>query len=215
MIITELETHYKSIRDNFNENFRLRIHRSISWLKRAKIEENEDMKFVSLWIAFNAAYAKELAENFGEKVNLNEFLLKLCSLDKENKIYNLIWKTFPHAIRMLLDNKFVFQPFWDFHNGKISEAEYIKAEMIDRERFYSALEKQKTAQILSVLFNRLYTMRNQIIHGGSTYGGSKNRDQVRDSCRILTALLPEMLQIMMNNHDEVDWGKPFYPVVKE
>ncbi|WP_386696805.1 hypothetical protein [Lonepinella sp. MS14436] len=215
MLIPQLETHYKSIRHDFSENFRLRIHRSISWLKRAEIEENEDMKFVALWIAFNAAYARELEENLGDKASLNSFLQRLCSLDENQQIYHIIWTKFPQAIRLLLDNKFVFQPFWDFHNGDISEHEYIKAEIMDRERFYSALEKQKTAQILSVLFNRLYTMRNQIIHGGSTYGGSTNRDQVRDSCRILTALLPEMLQIMMNNHNEIDWGKPFYPVVKE
>ncbi|WP_439287204.1 hypothetical protein [Lonepinella sp. BR2357] len=215
MIITELETHYKSIRDNFNENFRLRIHRSISWLKRAEIEENEDMKFVSLWIAFNAAYAKELSVLGGDRISFERFLKSLCSLDKAGKIEHIVWYDSRQAIGKLLDNKFLLKAFWDFHNGKISEIKYNNARAKSIQNFRLVLEDRNTAGILLFLFDRLYVMRNQIIHGGSTYGSSTNRDQVRDSCRILTALLPEMLQIMMNNHNEVDWGKPFYPVVKE
>ena len=35
----------------------IRIHRAISWLKSAEKQEgNLDMKFVSLWVSFNACY---------------------------------------------------------------------------------------------------------------------------------------------------------------
>ncbi|WP_439238605.1 hypothetical protein [Lonepinella sp. BR2919] len=215
MQITELETHYKSIRDNFNENFRLRIHRSISWLKRAEIEENEDMKFVSLWIAFNAAYAKGLSLRYGEKSSFMKFLNNLCTLDKDKKITNIIWNDSLQSIELLLENKFVFAVFWEFYNGNLPKQKYD--ELMDKnvDSFRKAVKHKNTAKILLFLFERLYILRNQIMHGGSTYGSSTNRDQVRDSCRILTALLPEMLQIMMKHHDQVDWGKPFYPVVKE
>lgn len=213
MPITQLDHYYRQHRESFNDNFRLKIHRSLSWLKKAEQESDLDMQFVALWVAFNAAYAKELDERIGDRANFNEFLLKICALDEEKRVYNLAWTTFSQSIRMLLDNQFVFQPFWDLHNGKISETDYIKAQMQERERFLSALERQKTERILDVMFSRLYTLRNQILHGGSTHNSRVNREQLSDGCRILLKFVPTMLQIMMENHDQMDWGKAYYPVV--
>ena len=42
-------------------------------------------------------------------------------LDKDKQIYNLVWQRFPQSIRVMLDNRYVFQPFWDYKNGKITE----------------------------------------------------------------------------------------------
>ncbi|MGX2970482.1 hypothetical protein [Ursidibacter sp. B-7004-1] len=213
-MLLELESTFKSYKESFNDNFRLRIHRSLSWLKKAEQDTDLDSQFISLWIAFNAAYARELDEQ-RDRATFNEFLLRICSFDNEKTIYHLVWKKFPQYIRLLLDNPFVFQPFWDFHNGKIPEKEYLKLEIKERERFFSALENQKTERILDVMFGRLYTLRNQIIHGGATYNSRVNREQLRDGCNVLKLLIPAMLQIMMENHSEIDWGKPFYPVVKD
>ncbi|KAE9534120.1 hypothetical protein A1D25_07130 [Ursidibacter arcticus] len=211
-MLLELESTFKSHKESFNDNFRLRIHRSLSWLKKAEQDADLDSQFISLWIAFNAAYARELSEQ-RDRATFNEFLLRICLFDNEKTIYHLVWKKFPQYIRLLLDNPFVFQPFWDFHNGKIAEKEYLKLEIKERERFFSALENQKTERILDVMFGRLYTLRNQIIHGGATYNSRVNREQLRDGCNVLKLLIPAMLQIMMENHSEIDWGKPFYPVV--
>ncbi|MDD6911181.1 HEPN domain-containing protein [Actinobacillus minor] len=215
----QLRTYFREQRDiqNFPDNFRLRIHRALSWLGNAenlKKPEELDMKFISLWISFNAAYARDFENHLGkDRATFNEFLLRICAFDKNKVIYNLVWKKFSQSIRLLLDNKYVFQPFWDFHNDKISEKDYLIAEMKERERFFSALEQQKTERILDVMFSRLYTLRNQILHGGATFDSRVNREQLKDGCNILSLLIPAMLQIMMENHSEIDWGKPFYPVV--
>lgn len=58
--LDDLTIYYKESRDTFNDNFRLKMHRTLSWLKKANEEENLDFKFIALWIAFNAAYADEL-----------------------------------------------------------------------------------------------------------------------------------------------------------
>lgn len=216
--IEELHNNFRTLREqeDFNDDFRLRIHRSISWLKQASGSNDLDMKFISLWIAFNAAYAKNLDNiESREHIALNEFLLRMDALDDERRIYNIIWKKFSHSIRLLLENKFVFQPFWDFHNEDISEKEYLMKEMQNREAIYSSLEDIKTGKLLTHLFSRLYTLRNQILHGGATYKSSVNRDQLRDACDILLSLLPVMVKIMMENHNEMNWGKPFYPLVTE
>lgn len=211
----QLQTYFREHRDaqNYPDNFRLRIHRSLSWLQKAENSEDLDTKFISLWISFNAAYAKELDGMIGDRAVFNEFLLNICVLDKDRVIYDLVWKTFSQSIRLLLNNQFVFQPFWDFHNGKISEKAYILAEVKERERFLSALEQQKTERILDVMFSRLYTLRNQILHGGATFNSQVNREQLKDGCSILSLLIPAMLQIMLEQHSKIDWGKPFYPVV--
>jgi len=42
-----------------------------------------------------------------------------------------------------------------------------------------------------------------------------NREQVKDGCNILSFLIPVMLEIMMKHHDDIEWGKPFYPVINQ
>lgn len=209
-MINNIEYHYKQHRSEFPDNFRLRIHRALSWLKKAEETADLDTKFITLWIAFNAAYAREMDEHMGEKSVLNGFLQRICILDQEQRVYDLIWQKFSGSIRLLVDNEFVFQPFWDFHNGEITEREWQKAFYLARDKVYSALENKKTDSILVHLFNRLYTLRNQLIHGGATFNSRVNRAQLKDGCNILSLLIPSMLQIMMENHNEIDWGKPYY-----
>ncbi len=74
------------------------------------------------------------------------------------------------------------------------------------------MAERETAKILSTLFDRLYVLRNQLVHGGATWNSTINRNQVRDGAAVLGWLVPIMIDIMMDNPDR-DWGKPFYPVV--
>lgn len=53
-----------------------------------------------------------------------------------------------------------------------------------------------------------------MMHGGATFGSSANRNQLKDACNILNALLPLMLTVMQE-HAGKDWGRPFYPFVRE
>ena len=67
--------------------------------------------------------------------------------------------------------------------------------------------------MLNTVFDRLYVLRNQIVHGGATWRSGVNRDQVRDSRQILATLVPLAIDVMME-HPEADWGTPYYPVVE-
>ncbi len=102
------------------------MHRALSWLQRAEQAEDEDGRFIFLWIAFNAAYATEIDEDYrlSEQATFRAFLEKLCELDEHKQIDNLVWQEFSSSIRILLDTPFVLQSFWDFHSGKISEAQW-------------------------------------------------------------------------------------------
>ncbi|NWK83106.1 HEPN domain-containing protein [Acinetobacter sp. SwsAc4] len=218
-MLSDIQQTFKQNRENFNEDFRLRIHRSLSWLQRAEQAQQEqdlDSKFIYLWISFNAAYAKDLGAGLrsADKGAFVQFIYRICHLDKEQKIYYTVWNTFSGSIRILLNNQFTFQPFWDYHNGLITEQDWIASFEKNRKKALEALTQKDTPEILIAVFNHLYTLRNQIMHGGATFNSTVNRSQLKDACNILSTLIPEMLKVMLQNPDDKTWGKPFYPVVK-
>ena len=209
-----LKARQRAERDHHPTHLALRVHRALSWLDRAERCDDNDGRFIFLWIAFNAAYANEIydQERSPEQTVFGRFLEKLVELDKGNTLYDLIWSEFPNSIRVLLDNQFVYQPFWDFHNGLIAE-EYWKSGF-DKARVaaHRALAAHKTATVLTIVLARMYTLRNQLMHGGATWNSSVNRDQLRDCSAFLGKLVPFIIQLMMDNPNTL-WGDAAYPVV--
>jgi hypothetical protein len=56
-MLSDIQDSFKHERDQFNEDFKLRIHRTLSWLQRAEqaqLEQDLDSQFIFLWIGFNA-----------------------------------------------------------------------------------------------------------------------------------------------------------------
>ncbi|ENZ78293.1 MULTISPECIES: HEPN domain-containing protein [Ralstonia] len=211
-----LKQRHRLVRDGHPTNLTLRIHRALSWLHRSEQSEDMDGKFIFLWIAFNAAYAQELddSDRTSDKVTFTAFLQKLCDLDASKRIDDLIWKEFSGSIRTLLDNPYVFHLFWEFQRGRIGEDEWRDRFSSAKKSAQSALASGNTPALLSVMFNRLYTLRNQLIHGGATWGGKVNRDQLRDCTRLLGKLVPVIIALMMDNPNAL-WGDAVYPVVDQ
>ena len=137
---------------------------------------------------------------------------KLCDLDGEKRIGELVWKAYPNAIRVLLDNPYVFSCFWDHQKGHLTEAQWKQSFDGAKKAAHSALAQQNTPVVLSIVFSRIYTLRNQIMHGGATWSGSVNRDQIRDCVAILADLVPVVIVVMMDNPGAL-WGEASYPVV--
>lgn len=213
--IENLTQYYKENRADFNDNFRLKMHRTLSWLKKADEEENLDFKFISLWIAFNAAYADVLSNDMIERKVFQSFIERLCELDSERLLYGIVWDEFPGTIFTLLDTPYTFQPFWDYHNNTLASKEWKKMFSAAKNKAKFAFEEQNTAEVLEIIFGHLYTLRNQIVHGGATYDSSANRKQLQDGCDLLSLLVPAMVKIMLRNDEEPAWGKAFYPYIQE
>lgn len=215
-----LKRKQRDVRDGFPPALALRVHRAISWLTRAEqAGEDLDVRFILLWIAFNSAYAADIrrelpeAEEGGERSRFRLFFQSLVSLDGGDRIYNAVWMRFPHEIRVLLENRYVFAPFWDHHNGVPGCADWKQRFAAGRRAIADAMGRKDTARILGIVFDRLYVLRNQIVHGGATWGSSVNRAQVRDGAAVLGWLMPVFIDLMMDHPGE-DWGQPFYPVVE-
>lgn len=200
-----LKTRQRAQRHAHPPNLALRVHRSISWLHRAEqlaVQDDKDGGFIFLWIAFNAAYATEIDDRYrlNEQAAFRAFLQKLVDLDGESaRLANLVGTAFASSIRVLLDNPYVFQDFWSFQNGSMAEEEW-KRRFADAKKVAKlALRNRDTVTVLGVVLSRIYTLRNQLMHGGATWNSSVNRDQIRDCTTLLGKLVPLVIEIMLDH----------------
>ena len=122
-----LKAKQRELRAGFPETMGLRVHRSLSWIGRAEQATDDDGRFIFLWIAFNAAYAdEEELQNAaaGERAAFASYFRKVVALDAGQRVYDAIWNNFSGPIPVLLDNRFVFNPFWQHHNGIVGFEEW-------------------------------------------------------------------------------------------
>lgn len=218
-----------------NGNLAYRVHRAATWMERAERDArlglpddqirgavgrandalgDPDTQFICYWIAFNALYATDSAV-FSEKTEAEAFrayLDKVAGYDKEKAIYGAIWSRFEDAPSGLLHNRYLFADFWKHHHDVpgfekwklLFDKEWSNAEF--------AFKKRDGLPVLKALFSRLYVLRNQLVHGGATWKGSANGQQIKDGVSLLGALLPIFVNLMLDNPDDL-WGKPYYPYV--
>ncbi|AVO38444.1 HEPN domain-containing protein [Pukyongiella litopenaei] len=216
LTFTTLKDKQRAIRAGFPETMGLRVHRAISWIGRAETcGADDDARFIFLWIAFNAAYADE--QEFqsipqGERAAFLDFFGRLCALDRDQRIYKAVWHQFSGPVRLLLENRYVFNPFWQHHNGIDGFDDWEDRFRSSARAFAQAFQSGDSARVLSFVFDRLYVLRNQLVHGGATWNSGVNRAQVRDGAAILAFLMPIFIDLMMDSPTE-DWGRPFYPVI--
>ena len=78
----------------------------------------------------------------------------------------------------------------------------------------SASVTSRTADLLGVVLDRLYVLRNQLVHGGATWNGKLNRNQLHDGCMILGALVPAIVSVMMHS-TEFDDDPVAYPALPD
>jgi hypothetical protein len=195
----------------------LRVHRALSWYGRAEQETDDlDARFVFLWISFNAAYATDInaAYRSGAQGAFVDFLDVLLDLDREARLADMVWKQFTGSIRGMLENKFLFRDFWDSRNGTLDPDAWERRFIEERIRARRALAANETLTVLNIVLDRIYTLRNQVVHGGATWDSGVNRDQLRDCARFMGELVPVIIEIMMDNPQTI-WGGAVYPVVKD
>jgi hypothetical protein len=69
-----------------------------------------------------------------------------------------------------------------------------------------------TAKVLSIVFDRLYVLRDQPVHGGAIWNSAVNRAQVKDGAAIMKAVTPNLIDLMLD-HPEIDSGEILCPVI--
>lgn len=197
-----------------------RMRRAETWHARSEKATSPAERFIFLWIAFNAAYGSEVmtsdpAARRREREKFERFLQEIAKRDHERELEKIVVHRFPGLIRSLLENQYVFQPFWSAVQGSSGRTDWSRRFKGENREAVRALESGNLPTILRIVFLRLYTLRNQIFHGGATFGTGWGRDQVRDGSQIMASLVPVILKVMrrdIENAPESDvWGKVQYP----
>lgn len=210
----QLKEQLRAVSDSAkSETWRIRLHRAISWLARSEQElDDSDARFIFQWIALNAAYASEFGRGETERDRARKFVQVLVGLDRERLLHDALFKQFTGPIRTLIENRFVFEPFWTALREHDSSGGWETAFAGSRKAALGSIMQGDTATVLSIVFDRLYVLRNQLVHGGATWNSKVNRGQMRDGVSILGTLVPLLIEVMLQ-HPDHDYGDVLYPVV--
>ncbi len=216
LLCYSLKQGLKERRDSIDNLHQTRLHRALSWLSAASEQiglGNEDQAFINLWISFSACFYVEGDESIAP------FIEKLITHDKKQKIYHCLWHEYSGSVKALIKNPYVFAEFWQAqrlaqHSLDSGVVEDSWRENFDRSSVEALnfLSRKQVANLFSIVLDRLYVLRSQVLQGGSTYQSRVNRDQVQDGVAMLASLMPTIIEIMLNASDE-DWGETAYPVV--
>ena len=209
----ELKKRHRAERDAYPQSTSLRLHRALSWLDRAERSGDDlDAQFIFLWIAFNAAYATTFDDepSRDEQRRFAGFLNTLIACDSQRRIEHLLWQEYANTIRVLLENQYVFPDFWRYQSGLLREGEWRERFTRARRKAFKHLSESNVQAVLGIVLQRIYTLRNQLVHGGATWNGKANRPQLRDCVRLMGKLVPLVIALMMD-HPQVDWGSVAYP----
>ena len=131
-------------------------------------------------------------------------------------IYDLLRDKFSGSVKALIENRYVFQPFWDGQRSLAhgnGDAQWAQRFERHKKNAFQYLAHARVTILLAEVLDRLYVLRNQVMHGGATFESKINRAQVRDGCNMLAMLMPVLVGIMLDAKDE-DWGAIHYPVVE-
>lgn len=211
-----LEEIYKSKKSQNSEYFNSRLQRSLSWLKKAVLLDNDiDLQFMSLWIAFSALLAESQIESGSDDIEKQqEFLIRIYQLDHESKIRHGLWGKAQAAVEFLVQYPYASQDYWDYKNQILSESIWKARFSTEQQAVKALLNGQDTQQLLALLFKRLWVLRQQVLQGGVHYNSAFNRTSLQSSCTILKALLPQLLHILIDHPNHIDTQKPFYPILQ-
>ena len=195
----------------------LRLTRAIRWGLRAERElqyPDYDAAFVFYWISFNAAYGVYNPDRSQEAecTAIGNYFSKLQRQTHFLPVEKLVRDDCWDIVRKAINNPYLYKKFWNQQHDADRDANWRTQLERDCKSAANARAHGDCIGILRVMFERLYVLRNQLLHGGASHNSSANRDQVKDGAHIMAHLIPRFVELMMD-HDDKDWGVPYYPLV--
>jgi hypothetical protein len=177
-----------------SEAIDIRLQRARSWLRKASgaaSHHDIDAQFIFLWIAFNALYG---TPRYHDKDNprsseINDFKRFLGEVEKMS--CGAIGKSLkPLAAEI---ESVMRSPFLDIESWKRWDKEGVR----DRQkRVSSARNVYADGLHLDQLFLRIYTLRNQLLHGAATDGGQRNRESLKYALPILLTMVRVVIDLV-------------------
>jgi len=196
--------------NNIHQNWAIRVHRSISWAKRAGqfSDDQPEAQLLFLWIALNSLYGRW--DNLKNKPDSDgpsrqAFIRKVCCMD--SPLINSVLRRHKPLLKQLLGEPYLSPIFWrnplhpDARKNAIEDLYHL-----DRN-----LKNPDCGRLLSQVLDRIAVLRGQIVHGAATGGGRLNRQAVRHSLEMLRVLVPILQHIVIEHGCNDDWPELCYP----
>ena len=207
-----------------------RLTRSASWLRAAsELEKDKRLEevdnhtvFIYRYIAFNSLYGRWKFEGT-EKLTWKQFdlffdnLLALHSEDQQRKgtkgiiLRDALTQCRSQWMR-LIEIEFLDNGYWHVEEHRLGFKDKYRSEKF---RALQMLNQQEYKALLHSIFSRVWVLRNQIIHGGATFGpASLGWESVKTANPVLRVLVPAFYRLMEEYPDAVDWPAIPFPRYK-
>lgn len=196
-------------------NVMLRTRRATSWIAYAKEQMDKELyhtAFCFYWIAFNACYGS--GPQTSERDEYVSYLRKIEKHDEQKIICHCILNEILGDVEDLVGCRFAYNPFWrEGHRSQYEEGwrESFRSEFACFQGEMKKSVNMATVTVLSILFDRIYCVRNQVMHGSTTREKSTGEDQIKYSAIILDRLIPVFVHLMLRNRHVGAWSRPYYP----
>lgn len=215
--LKSLKARYDSIESDLPMNVQTRARRALSWLERAEMEgdDDPDAAFIFYWMAFEAACSGRWIGKRPKREDFERLFEKAADADRRGTIRDCILADdLSDTILEVVANPYVFEPFWKYFSGTAASPDDWQNRLIeDVERASIQLENGNVVEPLAILFERLYVVRDQLIHGEATWNRYVNRSQVEGGAEILASIVPATVALMMDAPDMFD-HRSLYPSVE-
>jgi len=191
----------------------VRFHRACSWLQRSEVlaVEDLDLALLSQWVAFNALYGQwdhAAREPLADLQCWKHFLERMLSLDQENFVVDALVDNKP-LVMSVFDDQFLSRHFWQEPSER--RAGQSKKTWFDARTWFVM---GNWSLILDRLFDRIYFLRCQLVHGAATHSSSLNRKALRNCTQMMDHLLRAFLLVWCQYGSDEDWGIMCYPPVR-
>lgn len=195
---------------NRHRNWQVRVHRSLSWLKRAAqfTEEQVEARYLFLWIALNSLYSQwdsgMNTPGFDSQAR-EAFLRRLCEWDKPLMAQML--KQQRGLVKKLLENPFLSATFWK----QPDHPETKSWATADADHLDQHLKNGEISIVLIQATHRLFVFRGQLVHGASSGGSRLNRGSLKYCLWALEKFVPLIIHVVLEHGCHDDWPDLCYP----
>jgi hypothetical protein len=189
-----------------SEAINIRLQRARSWVRKAggaALHHDIDAQFIFLWIAFNALYG---LPRYHDKENPRR-----SEIDDFKRFLGEIEKISCGAIEKSLKpldaeiESVMRSPFLDIESWRRWDKEGIR----DRQKRVSGARNVcATGRHLGQLFHRIYTLRNQLLHGAATDGGHRNRESLKYAIPILHTVVKVVIDLVDEYRTKISGLEP-------
>jgi hypothetical protein len=188
-----------------------RVRRSLSWMKQAlELPAGTPLRFANMWIALNSLYGQRHYEgrrsDRRELMDFEAFTALVLRVGGGTELQQAI-RRIQRNLRRLASNPFLWNEYW---RGEQSYRRRSRKAVADVE---AAMREGNTRRVLCQVFARILVLRNQIIHGSAAADTLGNRGSVIPATRVLEALVPVFVEIMIRRGRGVAWPPVPYPRV--